>query len=63
MLVRIVGGALAVRCADRRDRHADGCDAGALLGALREVGDDGAAGMVWWPCSAAQRCQAAQPDR
>ena len=36
---------------------------GALLGALREAGDDGAAGMVWWPCSAGQRYQAAQPDR
>ena len=41
MPARIVGGALAVRCADRGARHVDGCDAGALLGAVREVGGDG----------------------
>ena len=41
MLARIIGGVLAVRYADRCARHADGCDAGALLGAVREVGGDG----------------------
>ena len=41
MLARIIGGVLAVRCADRCARLADGCDAGALLGAVREVGGDG----------------------
>ena len=38
MLARIIGGALAVRRADRCARHAD---AGALLGAVREVGGAG----------------------
>ena len=41
MPARIVGAALAVRCADRGARHAHGGDAGALLGAVREVGGDG----------------------
>ena len=38
----IGGAALAVRCADHCARHAHGGDAGALLGAVREVGGDGA---------------------